>query len=161
MKIIPKETYQLYSALPISEIEGRLSDFFEKEPYKIFWNGNVGNNTSLLKSFDVSVSHPFPFFGYKARIQGELKHIGEGKTELSLIAEMDKNTKRLFFIWLCIMLFFVTISLPIVIMEFIYMESQIWTMIPILLFVIGYWAVSFIFYRKSRNLKGRLIMLLN
>lgn len=160
MKIIPKENYQLNTTLPFSVVEDRLSDFFQKGSYEIFWNKNTPNKTSLVKSFYIRVSHPFPFLGYKPNVKGELKSIEEGKTEVLFIAEMDKNTKRLFIIWLCIMLFFVVISLPFVIMEFIYMESQIWTMIPVLLFLLGYWAVSITFYRKSKSLKEEIIKLL-
>lgn len=148
MKIIPEKTYKLYSSLPVSELEFTFSDFFESEFYNIFWNKNTGHSTSPLRTFEASTSHTFSFLSYKPKIKGELRRIAEDKTEILIIVRMDKKTKVLFIVWLCIMLFFVVPSLPIVIMEFVYKESQIWTMIPILLFVIGYIAVSFTFYRK-------------
>ena len=160
-KIIPQEVYKIVSPLSIEEIKARIIVFFQKKEYIVSWKDIGHFENSSLNTFQVSQSQPYRLFGYKAVIYGELYNKKQNETEIQISIEMEKKSKVFFLIWVYLMGMVAFVCLPIVIVEFINNESEIWSMVPIVMFVIGYGTISLKFKKDSKKIKESIFKILH
>ena len=161
MKVFPSENLTLISQLSKVEIYDKINSITGKErDFKTFSFGHNKQFEGIISVDSFKITRILPYRNsFLPIIYGQIKTFNSG-SKIMLDAKMGKFQLIFFAIWTILLGLLSLASIFFIVMEFINAESQIWTFIVPIMFLVGYGYMQISFSKETQKTKEILIQLL-